>query len=215
MVYFISGLGADERVFQFLKLPGVEKRFIKWVSPFHRESLSSYCKKLIDQIDPQQEIILIGISFGGIIAQELAKLVPCKKVIIISSVKSRAEFNWQLKLASNLQLHRIVPRWLLQLANQITANYYFDVRDKAEAKLLQQVIKDTDPTFLTWAIDRIMNWHEYDYLQNIIHIHGSIDKIFPIKYINNVIEIPNGGHFMIVNKADQLERLIFDKIKKD
>jgi len=101
------------------------------------------------------------------------------------------------------------------MSNKITANYYFDVKDKTEAKLLQQIIKDTDPTFLLWAIDRIMNWHEYSPPQNLVHIHGSIDKIFPIKNIKNVIEIPNGGHFMIVNKVDQLEPLIFDQLKQD
>jgi pimeloyl-ACP methyl ester carboxylesterase len=208
MVYFISGLGADERVFQFLDLPEIEKRFIKWVAPGQRESLSSYCKKLLQQIDQHQEIILIGISFGGIIAQEIAKLVPCKKVIIISSVKNEGEFSWQLKLVSKLQLHRLVPLWLLQYSNRVTANYYFGIGSKKDALLLKEIITATDPQFLVWAIDRIMNWKQKNAAANLVHIHGTKDRIFPIAKIRPSFEVQHGGHFMIVDKADEVGDII-------
>ncbi|TCC93568.1 alpha/beta hydrolase [Pedobacter frigiditerrae] len=213
MVYFISGLGADERVFQFLDLSKIEHRFIKWNKPRKNESLFNYCQELTEQIDKTKEVILIGISFGGIIAQEILKILACKKVIIISSVKSKSEFSWQLKLASRLQIHKIAPLWLLTLSNLLTADYYFDTKSKEESKLLHQIIKDTNPNFLVWAIHQIMNWDNDKHSENLIHIHGTSDKIFPIKNIQNAIEIPNGGHFMIVNKASQIERLIFDSIK--
>ncbi|MES2650993.1 MAG: alpha/beta hydrolase [Bacteroidota bacterium] len=211
MVYFISGLGADERVFKFLDLSQIDHQFIKWIEPKKNESLADYCKKLIEQIDLRFEIILIGLSFGGIIAQELSKVIPTKKVIIISSVKSKSEFSWQLKFASKLQIHKIAPIWFLTLSNKLTANYYFS---KEESALLHQIIKDTGPKFLVWAIDRIMNWQNEEYPSNLIHIQGTSDKIFPIKNIRNAIEIPNGGHFMIVNKASQLQPLIFDSTKQ-
>ncbi|MFD0940138.1 alpha/beta hydrolase [Pedobacter boryungensis] len=213
MIYFISGLGADERVFQFLDLQNTDHKFIKWIAPQPAERLSDYCKKLIDQIDIKQEVILIGISFGGIVAQEISKLISCKTTIILSSIKSHKEFSWQLTFARKTQLHKIIPLWILQLSNKIAANYYFGVKSKEESKLLHQIIKDTDPKFLVWAIDKIMNWKNESYPKNLYHIHGTSDKIFPVNNIKNVIEIPNGGHFMIVNKASQLQQLIFDIIK--
>jgi pimeloyl-ACP methyl ester carboxylesterase len=214
MIYFISGLGADERVFQFLKLSKIEHQFIKWNEPKKDESLSHYCLKLTKQIDKESEIILIGVSYGGIIAQEISKIICCRNVIIISSVKSVDEYSWQLKLASKLKLHKIAPLWFLTLSNKLTADYYFGTQSKEESKLLHQILKDTNPKFLVWAINQIMNWKNQDYPENLIHIHGTSDKIFPIKNISNVTEIPNGGHFMIVNKASQIEQLIFDIIKK-
>ena len=215
MVYFISGLGADERVFQFLDLPKIEKKFIRWVRPEKNENIANYCQKLIAQIDVQKEVNLVGISFGGIIAQEIAKLIPCKKIIIISSVKLTAEFNWQLKFASHTKIYQIIPLWLLQLGNKLTANYYFGVQTVAESILLYQIIVDTDPVFLKWAINQVMNWKNTCYPENLIHIHGTRDKIFPIKHIQTSVEIPNGGHFMIVNKADKLSALIFDYLKEE
>lgn len=212
MVYFISGLGADERVFQFLDLSKIEHQFIHWNEPHKKEDISSYCERLIEQIDISQEVILIGISFGGIIAQEISKIINCKKVIIISSVKSVDEFSWQLKLASKLQLHKLAPLWFLTLSNKLTADYYFGIESKAESILLHQIIKDTDPKFLVWAIDQIMNWKNEVYPENLVHIHGSSDRIFPIKYIKNVITLPKSGHFMIVNRFAKIEQLIFENI---
>lgn len=218
MVYFISGLGADERVFQFLDLRNIEHRFVTWLKPENKETLGHYAQRLIDtQIDTNAEVILIGLSFGGLIAQEIAKLIPCKQVIIISSVKSPHEFSWQLKLASKTKIYKIVPFWLLHLSNKLTADYYFGTTSKAESKLLRQIINDTDPHFLKWAIDKIMSWKNEGINVPLMHIHGTHDRIFPIKPIRSLklgklLEIPSGGHFMIVNQVKNLQALIFELI---
>lgn len=215
MVYLISGLGADERVFQFFDLKGIEHCFIKWLKPEKKETLNHYAQRLIaDQIDTNKEVILIGLSFGGIVAQEIAKLIPCKQVIIVSSVKSHKEFSWQLKLASKSMIYRAVPDWLMQLGNKLTADYYFGTTNQAESTLLHQVIKDTDPYFLRWAIAKILNWKNEGITTPLVHIHGTNDRIFPVKHIKKAIEIPNGGHFMIVNQAARLQVLIFKLISE-
>ena len=215
MVYFISGLGADERVFQFLALSKIEHRFIQWIKPKTRENLAAYCERLTSQIDTTQEVFLIGLSFGGIVAQEISKIITCKKIIIISSIKSIQEFSWQLKLVRQIQIHRIVPHWLLTLSNRFTADFYFSTENQIESKLLHQIIKDTDPKFLSWAIHQIMNWRNETYPENLIHIHGTNDRIFPIENISNVIKIPKSGHFMIVNRFQQIQDLIFEMIIAD
>lgn len=215
MVYFISGLGADERVFQFLALSKIEHRFIQWIKPNNKESLAAYCERLATQIDTTKEVFLIGLSFGGIVAQEISKIITCKKIIIISSIKSIREFNWQLKLLRQIQIHRIVPYWLLTLSNRFTADFYFSTENQIESKLLHQIIKDTDTKFLSWAIHQIMNWKNETYPENLIHIHGTNDRIFSIENISNVIKIPKSGHFMIVNRFQQIQDLIFDMIIAD
>ncbi len=215
MVYFISGLGADERVFQFLDLRTIDHRFVKWLKPEKKESLSHYAQRLIDdQIDTNKEVVLIGLSFGGLVAQEVAKLISCRLVIIISSVKSPKEFSWQLKLTSKTKIYCMIPDWLLRLGNRLTADYYFGTTNKTESILLHQIIKDTDPLFLKWAIDKIMNWKNGGLTTPLIHIHGTGDRIFPIKYIKKAIEIPNGGHFMMVNLASNIQALIFELISE-
>ena len=212
-VYYISGLGADERVFSYLKLTDAKEKYIKWVVPEKRESLSNYCKRLIPQIDLTNDIILIGVSFGGIVAQEIAKIIKVKKVIIISSVKSAKEFDWKLSCVRFLKLHRLVPSRFLKWSNLVTGNYYFSTQTKAESDLLKLIIKDTDRFFMKWAIEEIMSWNNNQLNSDLTHIHGDRDRIFPMGRIKNAINVRNGGHFMIVNRAKEISGLIDKEIK--
>jgi pimeloyl-ACP methyl ester carboxylesterase len=214
MIYFISGLGADERVFQFLKLNHVQRIHIKWLETSPTEDLQTYTSRLTVQIDTSQDVILIGVSFGGIIAQEIGKIISCKKIIIISSIKTSAELSWQMRLARTVKIYKVIPTSILIWANQQIADYYFGTGTKQESLLLKQIIADTDPAFLKWAINEIMEWKNDSYPKNLLHIHGNRDRIFPVRYINNVIEIPNGGHFMIVNKANEISAIILKALNE-
>jgi len=89
-VYFISGLGADKRVFSFLDLSFCVPVFIEWITPLKKESLESYALRLSKNI-PEINPTIVGISFGGMLATEIAKANPDIKAIIISSNKTSAE----------------------------------------------------------------------------------------------------------------------------
>jgi pimeloyl-ACP methyl ester carboxylesterase len=211
-IYYISGLGADERVFKYLNLQGVNEKYIKWETPQNHEALQHYCMRLIAQIDLTDEIVLVGVSFGGIVAQEIAKIIKIAKVIIISSIKSAKEFNFQLKLVRFFSLHKLVPSRFMKWSNLLTGDYYFCTKTKAESDLLRAIIKDTDMVFMKWAIDEIMRWDNKSTDHNLTHIHGDNDRIFPIKKIKNAIRINDGGHFMIVNRTKELAEIIEKEI---
>jgi pimeloyl-ACP methyl ester carboxylesterase len=207
-IYYISGLGADERVFKFLQLKDVNEKFIRWIQPHNHEALSDYCKRLTSQIDPDDDIVLVGISFGGIVAQEISKHISADKVIIISSIKSPLEMDWKLTVARYLKLHLVAPSRFLKWANLLTADYYFGTQSKAESKLLKQIIKDTDRSFMRWAINEIMRWENSSPRQKIFHVHGSNDRIFPMGRIKNAVVVEGGGHFMIVSRAKEVSEIL-------
>jgi len=213
MIYYISGLGADERVFKYLDLGQLEYKYIKWETPAKHEKLQDYCKRLIAQIDLSKEIILVGVSFGGIVAQEISKIIETKKVIILSSIKSAKEYNWQLSLVRKLKLHKLAPSRFLKWSNRLTGDYYFGVTNRSESELLKQIIKDTDRFFMKWAIEEIMSWKGNSTNTNIVHIHGDKDRIFPVNRIKNFISIKGGGHFMIVNRAKEISDIIKFELK--
>jgi len=208
-IYYVSGLGADERVFSFLKIKNANETFIKWLDPHKNEKISTYSKRLINQIDTSKQVILVGVSFGGIIAQEIAKHISVEKLIIISSVKSFNEYGFELKLASLTRIHKLMPSFILKWSNKLTADYYFGVESKQESKLLAAIIDNTDERFMVWAIDKIMKWKKLPQTKyDIIHIQGNKDRIFTNRNIDNVIWIKGGGHFMIVNKANEISDIV-------
>jgi pimeloyl-ACP methyl ester carboxylesterase len=206
-LYFISGLGADKRVFANLNVNHPFQNHIVWEIPFKNETMKAYCQRLLAQVDQNAEIILIGLSFGGIIAQEIAKLIPVKKIIIISSIKNEKEKSWTLRLAGKMKLNKATPFAVSKFLNKLTADYYFGTKSKEESGLLQKIIDDTNPVFSEWAIDQILKWENIND-KDPIHIHGTDDKIFPASLIKNYIPIKDGGHFMVYNKADEISFLI-------
>ena len=89
-IYIFSGLGADERVFQKLDFSDFKTTFVKWIIPQDKETIENYSTRLLAQITTKNPT-LIGLSFGGIIAVEVAKQIDTEKVILIASAKTKIE----------------------------------------------------------------------------------------------------------------------------
>ena len=87
-VYVFSGLGADERVFHKIDFSSYDVHFIKWITPKKNESIESYALRLTLQITKPLPV-LIGLSFGGMMAVEVAKHIATEKIVLISSAKSK------------------------------------------------------------------------------------------------------------------------------
>lgn len=204
---FISGLGADERVFQSLKLINVEKNYVKWIEPFKNETIENYAQRLSVQIDTSKINILLCVSFGGLIGIELSKIIQFEKIIIISSVKNKYEIPYYYRIAGKLKLYKPIPGSLLKTYNFIIS-FFFGITNEREKDLLKNILNDTNSIFLKWAISKITNWNNRDNIKNIYHIHGSKDRLFPIRCIKDFIKIIDGHHFMVITKSDELSEKI-------
>lgn len=206
-IYCVSGLGADERVFQKLQFEGYQPIHICWVEPEPRESIAEYAKRLTTQIKSERPI-LIGLSFGGIIAVEMAKHIDTEKVILISSTKNEREVPFYFKLFRWLPIYRILPARLMLWFGQLFASWFFSLETSAERKLFQAILFDTNARFFKWAIHQVVMWKNELIPQNIYHIHGKSDRIFPFRFVSEDFSVDNGGHFMIMNRAELVSNLI-------
>ncbi len=204
-IYIFSGLGVDKRVFDNIDFSGLNISFVDWIDPLKNETFERYAFRISK--DFEKDSILIGLSFGGMLAVEVSKIIPVKKVIVIASAKNKNELPKWFLIAGKLKLNRIVPTYLLKTTNFIT-NWLFGVTTSTEKLLLKNIIKDTDSNFLKWAINQIVNWNNLSVPQNCIHIHGTNDRILPAKFLKADYQIKNGSHFMTVNKAKEIERII-------
>jgi pimeloyl-ACP methyl ester carboxylesterase len=208
-VYFVSGLGADERAFQFLQLPHIEPVYIKWLPPFKKELIQDYAARLIaSQIDTQSEINLVGLSFGGMVCQEIAKQIPCRRVVIISSIKSAKEMGWLMRLSNFLRFEKPFSAAHVKKVTTLMAHYFFDVHQPNEQQLLKEIIDDTDTVFLKWAIGVIRQWDNKVVVPHLTHLHGTSDRVFPFRNVKNALAIAGGGHYMVANRAEEVSRLL-------
>jgi len=213
-LYFLSGLGADYRVFANLTLPDEYNIIhIKWIEPLKNDTLQQYAFRLSKNIDLSKPFCLIGVSFGGIIATELSKIVYPKKTIIISSISTHHQMPWYFIIPRILKPYLFVPEKWIRSDNAITCRI-FGIKSTEDRKLLKQILDDTDITFLNWAMTRLLNWKHDKAIPDLIHIHGTSDHIFPVRYIKPDISIDTGGHFMVFNKAAEICEILSQALSK-
>ena len=210
-VFLIGGLGADERVFQHLTLSSFEQVFVQWLSPFRNELLADYAKRLATQLIPENDPIIVGVSFGGMLATEIAKLKPKAKVFIISSAKTFKEIPVYFRILGYLNILKFTPIQLFKYHTKIT-DWFFGVKNKQESLLLASILQRTDSSFLKWALIQIVHWKNTIIPPNVIHIHGNNDRILPSKYIHSTRLIAGGGHLMILNRATEISNIIKHQI---
>jgi hypothetical protein len=210
-LYFISGLGVDERVFQRLSLaPDLRVHYLKWIKPLKKESITNYAKRLSEGIDQSKPFILIGLSFGGILASEMNQFVKPVKTIIISSAANHTELPWYIRCIRFMPLYKWIPGKLMVKPNR--ASYHvIGIKTKEEDLLMRKLLADTDVELLKWSIDTIINWHNKPVVQNLVHIHGNADKLLPIQFTRTDYVVEGGEHFMVYSKAEEVS-LIINKV---
>ena len=214
-VYFMPGMAANPTIFENIKLP--KDRFVPhyltWNIPLKNETLEAYAKRMTLLIEHENPI-LIGVSFGGILVQEMAKFISVKKVIIISSVKCNKELPKRMIFAKYTKAHKLLPTSLVSNI-EVLAKYAFGETVTKRLHLYEKYLSVRDKYYLDWAIDSIINWKQVEPSSGTIHIQGDKDAVFPCAYIKDCIKIKGGTHIMIINKFrwfnENLPKLIDDK----
>lgn len=211
-LYFVPGLAADISIFEFLQFPeDYELHYLEWLLPLSEdESLTDYCKRFAEKIEHPNPI-LIGVSFGGIIVQELKSMVNPSKVIIISSIKSRGEMPIHLKLAQKTNAYKLFPTGAISNFEEFSKFAFGDMA-KSKIKLYRKYLSVRDKQYLNWAIRNVLFWSREKADSEIIHLHGNKDLIFPSKNIQNYILIEGGTHAMILTKAKKISKIILNHI---
>ena len=205
-VYFISGLGADKRVFSLLNLSFCTPVFIEWTKPLHNESLKNYALRLKEKVT-EPNALIIGISFGGMLVTEMAKNDTKIKAIILSSAKTSKEIPYYYKIGKYLPLYRILPdAWVRLLIKRI--RWILGGKNNPEKEILTNIVSETDIGFTKWAISSILHWDNKDVPSNLIHIHGTSDKLIPHRFVKADHLIRGGTHVMTLDNHAEVSNLL-------
>lgn len=205
-IYCISGLGADERAFSKIAVEGYKVICLPWLTPLPKETISNYAKRMSEGIK-EENPVLAGVSFGGMICLEIAKQLPVEKLILISSIQSVKELPRWMKTAGFLQLNKILPMRSFKLMEPIQ-NRNLGISTPEEIELVRSYRRNAPQVFMDWAINQVLNWRNNWKPTSIFHIHGDDDKLFPITKVAATHIIKGGGHFMIMNKAAEVSAVL-------
>ncbi|MBB5638028.1 hypothetical protein HDE68_003954 [Pedobacter cryoconitis] len=115
-------------------------------------------------------------------------------------------------MAGSLRLQKLLPVNLLKKGNHLGLKF-LGAKTSDEITLLKQLVIDSDPYFMKWALTCILEWRNTERPINLIHIHGTADHVLPIKYTTTPdIIINDGGHFMVYANAKELIKIIIGSI---
>jgi pimeloyl-ACP methyl ester carboxylesterase len=207
-LYLISGMGADERIFRHLRFPeAYTVHYLPWLAPQPNEPFAAYAARMAEGITDDGEVTLLGLSFGGMIGVEIARQRPIARNILISSIKHTRErppyFNW----VRRLRLHQL-PDQLIFRQRAAVVKHFMGVRSAEEEALLRDYLQKKDYTYLRWAINTVINW-ENDFIPaSLVHINGASDLTFPVRFVKPTHIIAGGGHFMVMNRAEEINRIL-------
>ena len=200
-LYLMPGMAASPKIFELLDLPkNISVNFLTWIKPLKNESLNSYAFRMTKFIDSKNPI-LVGVSLGGVLVQEISKIIKCEKIIIISSIKSRSELPVSLKMAKYTNIHKLLPiKWIEDIENLFL--FVFGNKIKIRVGLYNKYLSERNPEYLSWAINSLVNWNQKNILDSLIHIHGEEDNVFPISMIKNPVIKIKGSHAIILTQAN-------------
>ncbi|HRG02111.1 MAG TPA: hypothetical protein PKZ75_13420 [Bacteroidia bacterium] len=205
-IYAIPGLGTTEKLYVNTKIKGVEIIVLNWPTPEKNDTMESYARKFLPQINTNIPFCLLGVSFGGMICTELSKIISPKKIFLISSCKSRKELPWFIKTLKYIPLHRLISenqhrkmayrgRWIIGFG-------------KAYIPEFLGMVNSMTKNYFKYCINIIVNWNNTTLQKNTIHIHGDNDILLWYKFVKPDYTISRGSHAMVVFQADEINKII-------
>ena len=208
-VYFMPGMAASSLIFEKIKLPSTdfETHMLDWFMPEKKETLQHYAERMAKEVK-HENAVLVGVSFGGILVQEMKQFLKPRKIIIISSVKSNQELPVHMKIAKATKAYKLLPTSLAQNIDAL-AKYAFGAEIvKQRLEMYKVFMTRREKEYLDWSIEQIINWERVAVDPDVVHIHGDADEVFPIKYIKNYINVKGGTHVMIITRYRYLNTLL-------
>lgn len=209
-IYAISGLGANKIAFEKLQFSEpYQLEFIPWEVPKDNDTVKTYAARWADKIDDTKEFGLLGLSFGGIMAQEIAKIKPPKFLLLFDTIKSDKEKPFWIRWNRTLPLYKLFPIHILNHTSALrciskAAQYINPHRPNIDAMYTLR-----DKEYTRWAIREVIFWdNTSSYNFPVHHFHGTWDYLFPIRNIRQAIPVERGGHLAIYEKADIVNKTL-------
>ena len=213
-IYLIPGLAFTDQVFKRIKIPDQELNYLNWIEPLKNESIKSYANRMAAHIAfDEEEITLIGHSFGGMMAQEIARQKKVAKVILISSIVSEKENPFAFKIIKPFFIHKMIgKRFFLNTFRFWAKHYGYQTAD--EQALFRAMVGQQSDYTLEWSLKNLSLWKNdpASTPTKIVRIHGTKDYTLPFELTRNIdYEIKDGSHILVYSQAE----MVSDILKKE
>ena len=205
----IPGLGADAALFEIQRASFPTLHVPPWIEPAPGETLVSYAARMAERVPGGDDVILGGVSFGGMLACEMACLVRPRVLLLVATCTTPAA----------------IPRWNRWLARLVVAlpprllrpprfawpwiAWAFGAREGRARAIVEHCVLAASPEFVQWGLSAILAWQPSGAPQMpIVHVHGARDRLIPAARVDATDVVPGAGHLLNVTHAAALDERI-------
>ena len=182
-IVLLPGLNGDPRVFTCQAA-----RVVRWPAPLRSERLADYARRVAGSLEGAGPCAVVGVSFGGIVAGELARHLEARCCVVVSSARDR----WGLPAG----VRRLRP-----------------VAAVTPAAVLR--LGGGRPAFGRWAVWAMARWTPSGPPPcPVFQIHGSRDAVFPRGAATADRVVPGGGHLIARTHGGEVNAFIDDCVRE-
>ncbi|MBI1368199.1 MAG: alpha/beta fold hydrolase [Planctomycetes bacterium] len=204
-VIFFPGLSGDPRVFEPQTEAIPHLSIAQWPKPNVTEGLSAYAARVARRVDPGRPCIIGGVSFGGIVALEVAHHLDARACILIASTRDARGLPNSLRLLRPLASVTAEP--VLRIATPLCVTSAAVSAPRVYQRLARS--PDDDRVFRLWALRALLKWRSpCDARLPIFQLHGERDRTFPASRSQADVILPHAGHMLTLTHADAVNEFI-------
>ena len=207
----LPGLGADHRLFEPQRRAFPQLIVPPWLPPRRKESLPDYAARMVDTVAPSRDapLVLGGVSFGGMLAYEMARHLKPDAVVLIASCRTRRGIRPIYRLGGKfLPLLPTaawnVPKLLAAPAMRLRSRLPADHRE-----LVVEMFREVDSRFMHWVLSAILGWRPTSPKGiPVRQIHGRRDLLIPARRVEADEYVPGGGHMINITHAGEVNSFL-------
>ena len=205
----LPGVGGDARMFGPQRSAFPELIVPDWIEPLRNEPLADYAARFAKVVDPGGPCFLGGVSFGGVVALEVASHLTTRECYLFGSIRDPREIPARLKVFRSISDLIMILKWLSPTALAYGGRF---LNPTARGMLHQ--VKDTDRRFLRWAAGAILKWKPSPGVSRVrvVQIHGDRDWVFPIGRTSADKTIKGAGHLMSLTHAEEVNQFVRERM---
>lgn len=212
VLVLLPGLGADPRLFEPQRAAFPRLIAPDWLLPRDSDTLRTYAERMADvvraAVPEGRPLVLGGVSFGGMIASEMAAHLHPKRLVLIGSALSPGEIAPALKGVA--AAGRFLPTSLGERSKKMGKLFIRQLGPmrRQDREFLETMIDAVPFSLIKWAGRAIFSWPGAAPTCPIIRIHGDRDRIIPLREQDVRHVIRGGGHVPSVSHADEVNAFL-------
>lgn len=213
-VYFFPGLGADASLAKFHILPGHDVEWVNWPKDING-NWGRFEEDLLSENNIESGTVFIGISFGGMVAQRLARFKKPICIILISSLTKSSSISPLLRAFKPIVKYLPLFLFNMNLIPGFAAGWFFGINKKEDVSLLFEMANRLKPIDFKRLNQLALEFQAGKEVGTpLFRIHGQKDRLIVAESEVREKIIPAGGHLISMTHSNEVNSSIIRWIEE-